>query len=469
MAQEVTLLPRNIEAERTLLGKIFADPESIYEVAGDLQHFHFYDSRNDLIYQAMISLSDSNTHIDYGTLADKLKANTSLAMDEDMPFYISDLAGRELDSRGILDHKNIIIEKFRQRQTVAACHETIKKITEEGLSANVAQEGLLSLADKSDDSGFVSFEDGLAEALATIELVKEGGTIPGISTHYKDLDKLIGGVHKKKLTFIGGRPSMGKTSFAMNMAENIANDKPEGIDQVVAIFSFESSDEELAKRAIMQGKPIGDPSNYNEGEITDRAMEEFRKRKEFLDTLPIHIDETASNIRQISSRARRLKARKGLDVLIIDYLQLISGKKAENRNVEIGGYTRALKILAKELDIAIVCLSQLSRDVEKRPIKRPIMSDLRDSGSIEQDADIIIFLYRPEVYKVMSEQRGKTGEIRDNNGLAEVIVAKNKDGRIGTVEMTFIKEKFLFVDRANPDQVQEEEVFQTNYNDDNPF
>lgn len=469
MAETLALPPQNKDAEMTILGKILVDPEAIHEIAGDLHHYHFYDSRNDIVYQAMISLSDNNIHIDIGTLAEKMRSNKTADESNALSFYLSDLAMREISSAGILDHKNIIIEKFRQRQTILACRETIEKIMEEGLTANAAQAGLLTLADKSDDSGFVSFEEGLAEALATIELVKEGGVIPGISTGWKDLDRLIGGIHKKKLTFIGGRPSMGKTSFAMNMSENIANDRPEGIDQAVAIFSLESSNEELAKRAIMQGKPIGDPSNYNEGKITDRAIEAFRERKQHLDSLPIYIDETASTIRQISSRARRLKARKGLDVLIIDYLQLISGAKAENRNVEVGGYTRALKMLAKELDIAVVCLSQLSRDVEKRGDKRPIMSDLRDSGTIEQDADIIIFLYRPEVYRIMSEQRGNTSEVRDNTGLAEVIVAKNKDGRTGTVEMTFIKEKFLFADRANPNQDQGEEDFVIDYNSDNPF
>ena len=457
MAQELRMLPQDIEAEKSVLGAILMDGNAVYEVSGELHHYNFYSGLNDVIYRTMMGMVDDNMPIDVITLTDRME-RAGLLKDTDDIFYVTGLLNVIPSSANITYYRDIVLECYKARRTIFACQEAEEKLRNKEITAEEAQESLIILADNTDVAGFQNIDSGIAKALELLENIHINKVLPGIRTGYSELDRMTGGLHKQEMLILAGRPSMGKTAFALGLMENLARK-----DVVCALNSLESGDKELGTRYLLQSKP-DDGTNYQEGIVTEKAMDAFRKRAEDFKDLPIFIDDSGGQtLRQICSRARRLKARHKLDVLFIDYIQLMSGVKAENRNIEVGAYSSGLKQLSKELDISVVALSQLSRKVDDRPKKRPVMSDLRESGNIEQDADTIIFLYRPEVYGFgMDADSG-----RDNTNLAELIIGKQRNGPIGSIEMTFIKEKMQFVSRGF--EREEQQLDANLHNDDNPF
>ena len=465
MAQEIRLPPKDLDAEKALLGTLLTTPDAIYDCAGDLHHYNFYDGRHDVIYRSMMSLSDNGIPIDIVTLTNQMRTNGSLGRlektDDNFSFYLTALPDFAGFSHNVSQYKKIIIEMANARATIATCREIEEALYLGSITYAESQEKLIGLADRADITGYEHFGSALDEAYDKLLQIKKDGKLPGMASHYPDYDSMTGGFHLQDLVIIAGRPSMGKTSLALDFMKHVAKD-----GHPVALASIESSQLELAVRQLLQVRP-DDETDYQAGiisEATIKAADEERKR---LKLLPIYLDDSGGqSLRQVASRTRRLKAKYDIKFLFVDYLQLITGTKAENRTNEIAAYTRGLKALARNLNITVVALSQLSRDCEKRVNKRPIMSDLRDGGSIEQDADVILFLYRPEVYKIMVEPNGQF-KGRDNAGIAELIIAKQRNGPTGTVEMTFLKERTSF--RSIEQNSYEPTNTQTNLNDDNPF
>jgi len=457
MAQEeIRILPHDIEAEKSILGAILIDGNSVYEVSGELHHYNFYSGYNDVIYRSMMGMVDDNMPIDIVTLTDRMQRD-GLLKNPDDAFYVTKLLEVSPSSANIVYYRDIVLECYKSRQTIFACREAEEKLYSKEITAEEAQESLILLADQGDVSGFKSMDVGIDKALEVMEMIYKHKVIPGTATGWSDFDGMTGGVHKQESLILAGRPSMGKTAWAMDLMEHLAKK-----DHVCAFNSLESGDKEVGTRYLLHAKP-DDETNHREGLITKKAIESFRQRAIDFKGLPIHIDDSGGQtLRSICSRARRLKAKYNLDFLFVDYIQLMTGVKAERRDIEIGAYSNGLKQLAKELDIGVIILAQLSRKVEEAPKKRPLLSHLKESSSIEQDADTVVFLYRPEYYGFKLDEI--TGE--STAGLAEIIIAKQRNGPTGSINMTFLKDKMQFVGRGFSREAQQVDA---NFGDDNPF
>jgi replicative DNA helicase len=359
-------------------------------------------------------------------------------------YYLTGLQDSIPSASNVEHYAQIVLDRANERSTIAVLHEASEGIYNGDLSADEAQGKVFDLSDNIDPKGFVNFGSFMPQTLDTLEIIAKDGIIPGIKTGHVDLDKKIGGFKPGDLVIIGARPSMGKTSFAMGIAKDMGSS---GVP--LAICSIESGGSELAMRYLLQARPDDDTTKIQEGIVTSTAVKYAKKEAEAIQAYPIWIDDSGlQTIDQIRARARRLKSQHDIQVLFVDYLQLMSGSKADSRRLEIGEYTRKLKLLAKDLHITVACLSQLSRapELRNKNDRRPLMADLRESGDIEQDADIILFLYRPTYYGLETEMKGKWKD-RDNTNLAEVIIAKQRNGPTGMVELNFFESKAMFTDR----------------------
>lgn len=460
---ELPGLPHNIEAEQALLGALLVNNEVYDRVASIVNETHFFDPVHGRIYEVIQRRIQKNALASPVTLKAFLEDDPGLG-ELGGPAYLVRLAGASVSVFAVRDYAQMIYDLSIRRDLIAIGQEIASKagtvdVENEPKEQIVeAEQQLYKLGEQGNtDSGFQSFLKAVTDAVnvANAAYQREGG-LAGVSTGLMDMDKKLGGLHKSDLLILAGRPSMGKTSLATNIAYNIAKTYKKGITAegvegaieggVVGFYSLEMSSEQLAARILSEAAEV--PSEQiRRGDMTEDEFRRFVEAAKSLETCPLFIDDTpALPISQLAARARRLKRQHGLDVLIVDYLQLVRPATAKDSRVnEVSEITQGLKAIAKELDIPVIALSQLSRQVENREDKRPQLSDLRESGSIEQDADVVMFVYREEYYK----EREKPGdhdaeammkwqeEMERLHGKAEVVIGKQRHGPIGTVELSF--------------------------------
>ena len=472
---DVDVLPHNIEAEQQLLGAILTNNDTYDRVASVVQASHFFDPVHQRIYEIAAARIQKNALASPVTLKAFLEDDMGLK-ELGGPAYLVRLAGAAISAYAARDYAQMIYDLAVRRELIqlgrdiAARAAKVEIDSEPKDQITDAEQRLYQLGEQGvSERGFQSFLRAVSDAVNMANAAyQRGGGLAGISTGLIDLDKKLGGLHPSDLLIIAGRPSMGKTSLATNIAFNIAKAHkrgrlPDGTDGsveggVVGFFSLEMSAEQLAARILSEASQI--PSEQiRRGDMTELEFRKFVEAAKALETSPLYIDDTpALPISQVAARARRLKRTHGLDVLIIDYLQLLKGSSRENRVQEVSEITQGLKAIAKELDIPVIALSQLSRAVESREDKRPMLSDLRESGSIEQDADVVMFVFREEYYR----EREKPGDhelekmaqwqvlMEAVHGRAEVIIGKQRHGPIGTVELSFEGRFTRFGNLAKP-------------------
>jgi replicative DNA helicase len=429
--------PQNIEAEQAVLGAIFLEPSSLTSASEILIPEDFYRAAHQKIFNVMLKLSDQGKAVDLITVTEELAA-AKLLEDTGGISYLNDLAGSVPTAANIEYYARIVEEKSLLRRLI----RTATNIATDGYTREDEVEALLGEAEKNimevaqrkNAGAFHSIKDVLVRTYDNIELMNNRvGDITGIPTGFAELDQMTAGFQRNDLIIVGARPSVGKTAFALNIAQNVAVKAGEN----VAIFSLEMGAEQLVMRMLCAEGNI-DAQRLRTGSLTDEDWGKLTMAMGSLASAGIYIDDTPGvRINDIRSKCRRLKQEHGLGMILIDYLQLIlgSGRPGENRQQEVSEISRALKQLARELKVPVIALSQLSRGVEQRQDKRPMMSDIRESGSIEQDADIVAFLYRDDYYDKESE----------NKNIIEIIIAKQRNGPTGTVSLAFVKEYNKFV------------------------
>ena len=476
-------LPHSIEAEQQLLGAILTNNDIFDRVASIIQPEHFYDPVHRLIYEPAAARIQKNA------LASPVTLKAFLAEDPGLqelggPAYLARLAGAAISSYAARDYAQMIYDFAVRRDLIAVGQEISEKAASVDVESDPkeqivdAEQKLYKLAEQGQtEGGFQSFLKAVTEAVnvANMAYQREGG-LAGVATGLVDMDKKLGGLHPSDLLILAGRPSMGKTSLATNVAFNIAKAYRKGTDAngrdiakdggVVGFFSLEMSAEQLAGRILAEASSISS-HKIRQGDMDETEFRRFVEAAKELEACPLYIDDTpALPISQVAARARRLKRTHGLDLLIVDYLQLLRGT-SDNRVQEIGEISMGLKAIAKELNIPVMALSQLSRQVESRDDKRPQLSDLRESGSIEQDADVVMFVFREEYYvereKPSDDQLDKMAEWQERmdrlHGKAEVIIGKQRHGPIGTVELSFESEFTRFGNLVKPWQQSGEAEF----------
>ncbi|OXS76538.1 replicative DNA helicase [Domibacillus enclensis] len=437
--------PQNIEAEQAVLGAIFLEPSALTVASEILIPEDFYRNAHQQIYLTMLKLGDHGKAVDVVTVTEDLAAQKMI---EDVGgiSYLSELAAAVPTAANIEYYARIVEEKSLLRRLI----RTATTIATDGYEREDEVEGLLSEAEKSimevaqrkNAGAFHNIKDVLVRTYDNIELLhNRKGDVTGIPTGFAELDRMTAGFQRNDLIIVAARPSVGKTAFALNIAQNVATNT----EEQVAIFSLEMGAEQLVMRMLCAEGNI-DAQRLRTGSLTDEDWRKLTMAMGSLSNSGIYIDDTPGvRIGEIRSKCRRLKQEQGLGMILIDYLQLIqgNGRSGENRQQEVSEISRSLKSLARELEVPVIALSQLSRGVEQRQDKRPMMSDIRESGSIEQDADIVAFLYRDDYYDKESE----------NKNMIEIIIAKQRNGPTGTVELAFVKEynKFVNVERRMDD------------------
>ncbi|MFZ7942371.1 MULTISPECIES: replicative DNA helicase [Bacillaceae] len=429
--------PQNIEAEQAVLGAIFLEPSALTMASEILIPEDFYRASHQKIFHVMLHLSDQGKAVDLVTVTEELAA-AKLIEDIGGVSYLSDLAGSVPTAANIEYYARIVEEKSLLRRLI----RTATTIASDGYSREDEVEALLSEAEKSilevaqrkNAGAFHDIKDVLVRTYDNIEeMHKRVGEITGLETGFVELDRMTAGFQRNDLIIVGARPSVGKTAFALNIAQNVAKKTGENI----AIFSLEMGAEQLVMRLLCAEGNI-DAQRLRTGSLTEEDWGKLTMAMGALSNTGIYIDDTPGvRVGDIRSKCRRLKQEHGLGMILIDYLQLIlgSGRSGENRQQEVSEISRSLKQLARELQVPVIALSQLSRGVEQRQDKRPMMSDIRESGSIEQDADIVAFLYRDDYYDKESESKN----------IIEIIIAKQRNGPTGTVSLAFVKEYNKFV------------------------
>ncbi|MBL1422239.1 MAG: replicative DNA helicase [Alphaproteobacteria bacterium] len=455
--------PNNIEAEQGLLGAILINNDSYDRVSSFLREEHFFESLHGRIFDTAAQL------IAMGKTASPVTLKTHFENDPVIQEiggvkYLARLAADATSVINAKDYGQTIYDLSVRRGLINVGEDIVNNAYEADVNAlpqkqiELAEQELYKLAETDKyGGGFQSFAMALTDVVTMAEAAyKRDGNLSGISTGLHDLDKMMGGLQKSDLIVLAGRPSMGKTALATNIAFNVAKAyrqevAPDGSLQaanggVVAFFSLEMSAEQLATRIIAEQAEISS-SNIRRGDITSEQFDKLVETTKILEEKPLFIDDTGGlTIGQVSARARRLKRQHGLDLIILDYIQLLSGsgKSNANRVQEITEITMGLKALAKELEVPIIALSQLNRGIEQREDKRPMLSDLRESGSIEQDADVVTFVFREEYYVERSQPKEGTPEheewqqkMDDVLGKAEVIIAKQRHGPVGNVTLQF--------------------------------
>ncbi len=435
--------PYNLEAEQAVLGSMMIDREAVYTAAEVLEPESFYKEAHQLIFSALLCLDAKREPIDMITLTEELRQENNLEKVGSVA-YVAAIANVVPTAANVRHYADIVAEKAILRnlirfstQIANRCYED-QEDTYELLDS--AEQRILEIAGKRNTSGLVHVKQVLGEALERIELLaNQKGSITGIPSHFSDLDRLTAGWQPSDLIILAARPAMGKTSFGLNIAQNAAIKSK----TPVAIFSLEMSREQLAQR-LMSSEAMIDQHKLRTGNLLDEDWVRLTKAVQPLSLANLYIDDTpAISLLELRAKARRLKAEKGLSMVIIDYLQLMQlNKKSENRQQEISEISRSLKALARELNLPVIALSQLSRAVEQTADKRPSLSHLRESGALEQDADLVMFIYRDEYYNP---------ETTEKPGIAEIIIAKHRNGPTGNVELGFIKEftKFVDLDRVH--------------------
>ncbi len=437
--------PQNIEAEQAVLGAMLIDKEAIAKATEVLSADDFYREAHRVIFSEMLELYNKNEAVDMVTVTEILKRDNKL---EDIGgiAYITSLANVVLTAANVKYHADIVAEKSVLRQLVRVSTE----IAAMGYEANedvgtlldTAESRILEISNRKKKTDFTAINDVLMDSVQSIEsLLQNKGGLTGLPAGFADLDKLTSGLHPSDFIILAARPSMGKTALALNIVQNVALRAHKvigGEPRSVAFFSLEMSKEQLVNRMLCAEAGI-DSQRLRVGEMHDEDWTHLWDACDTMSRAKIYIDDTAGiTAMEMRSRARRLKAEHGLDLIVVDYLQLMQGSGKRNnsgdRQQEVSEISRSLKALARELDVPVLALSQLSRSVESRQVKRPMLSDLRESGSLEQDADIVAFLYREDYYNPETE-----------NKHTELIIAKHRNGPVDTVNLFFQKQFTKFV------------------------
>ncbi|USG65775.1 replicative DNA helicase [Brevibacillus ruminantium] len=432
--------PQNNEAEQSVLGAVFLSKEALITAIEILRPEDFYKTAHQRIFKTMQDLYDKGEPVDLVTVTAELQDHKLLDEVGGVP-YLTEIASSVPTAANIEYYAKIVEEKSLLRRLIL----TATKIANDGYSREDevgeiiadAEKYILEIAQNRNSGGFTSIRDVLLETYERIEFLSQRrGDVTGIPSGYPDLDKMTAGFQRSDLIILAARPSVGKTAFALNVAQNVAARAGE----TVAIFSLEMAASQLVQRMICAEGNL-DASRMRSGWLEEDDWQKLTMAIGTLAKAPIYIDDTPGvTVQDIRAKCRRLQAERGLGMILIDYLQLIHGRgKGDNRQQEVSEISRTLKGIARELNVPVIALSQLSRSVEQRQDKRPMMSDIRESGSIEQDADIVAFLYRDDYYDKESE----------NKNVIEIIIAKQRNGPTGTVELAFLKEFNKFVSLDN--------------------
>ncbi|WP_163969297.1 replicative DNA helicase [Oceanobacillus halotolerans] len=430
--------PHNVDAEQAVLGAIFLEPEAFAQASERLMPEDFYRASHQRIFDAMMKLSDRGEPIDIVTVTTSLSNEKTLEEIGGVS-YLTDIASSVPTAANIEYYSKIVEEKALLRRLIRTATDivTTSFSNEDQVEdvLNEAEKNILEVSGRKNSGAFKSIKDVLIDVYDNIEqLHQQSEDVTGVPTGFRDLDRITSGFQKNDLIIIAARPSVGKTAFALNVAQSVATNT----DENVAIFSLEMGADQLVSRMLCAEGNI-DAQRLRTGNLEADDWGKLTMAMGSLSNAGIYIDDSPGiRVSEIRSKCRRLKQEHGLGMILIDYLQLIQGSEnsRENRQQEVSEISRSLKALARELNVPLIALSQLSRGVESRQDKRPMMSDLRESGSIEQDADIVGFLYRDDYYDQESEQQN----------IIEIIISKQRNGPVGTVELAFVKEYNKFVD-----------------------
>ncbi len=442
-------LPNSEEAERALLGALILDADRIPEVAEFVSADDFYVRRHQKLFAALFALSESGAPIDFVSVGEALKADDAFH-EVGGAEYLIELAGGVTSSAHANYHANIVADTSTLRRLI---HEATDLVTEaydtrpDGESVKLlldeSEQRMFKISRREDGTGAEPITAAIAETFKRIDAASSrGGALTGITTGFLDLDQLLCGMNGGDLIILAARPSMGKTALALNIVEHAAMSRPEFLDRPpsVLLFSLEMGRQQLVSRMLCTRARV-DAHRLRSGRIPHEDRAELASAADELSRAKIFIDDTSGlTMMSLRSRARRIKAKHGLDLVVVDYLQLLTFPRSESRQQEISNISRSLKGIARELEIPVVALAQLSRQVELRDPPRPQLADLRESGSIEQDADVVLLLYRPEYYAKYRDD--------DNIGLAEIICAKQRNGPTGTVNLQFFDSTMRFENRA---------------------
>lgn len=439
MAEKIP--PHNLDAERSVLGSGLLSKEALSDVMEILKPDDFYDGANKEIYTAMIDMFRENKSVDIVTVCEELKRRNVLEMVGGRS-YVGTLSGEVPVTTNASEYAKIVAEKSSIRKLIHTSELIREKSFDENEEAkeiiNFAEKEILSVAQERQRGDYSKLQDVL---VADIELINEAARnqdkIIGVPTGFKPFDSMTSGLQKSELVIVAARPAMGKTAFALNIALNAAVKH----DASVLIFSLEMGKEQLGNRLLSMESRV-EMENIKKGTLDSNDWDRIFLAVDNLAKANVYIDDTPDlSVFEIKNKCRRLKAEKDLDLVVVDYLQLMKSEgKAENRQQEISTLSRYLKLLAREMDCPVIVLSQLSRAPDQRPNHTPVLSDLRESGSIEQDADIVLFLYRDDYY---------AKEESEKPGICDVIIAKNRSGPTGNIELAWVGKYTKFSDIAN--------------------
>lgn len=430
------LMPQNIDAEEAILGAILVSPSCMNKVVEHLRPESFYKPAHRYVYEAMLQLYNGEDKIDIVSVSDVLNINQKLELVGGRAF-INDLSYKTITTSNVEYYSKIVQEKAIKRSLINAGSEIVSSgydLNPIEESLELAEKLIFDIASQKASKSLAPIKDLVYDTYAEIEeRYNNKGKLTGVPTSFYDLDTMMNGLQRSDLIILAARPAMGKTAFALNIAQNVAL----RANTPVAIFSLEMSKKQLVQRLLCSEAEV-DTQRLKTGNMQAKDWEKLAVAMSSFSEAPIYIDDTAGcTITDIRAKCRRLAmAEKNLGLIVIDYLQLIEGTGREDRMQQISSISRGLKILAKELNVPIISLSQLSRAVESRTDKRPMLSDLRESGSIEQDADIVMFIYRDEYYKNANDEE-EQAEKAANKGEAEIIIAKHRNGPVGTVKLLF--------------------------------
>lgn len=431
--------PQNIEAEQAVLGAMLISKEAIAETAQILSPTDFYREAHRIVYETMLELSNKNQAVDNLTVIERLNKSGLLEKVGGIAF-VTALANTVPTAANVIFYAKIVREKSLMRRLINTATAIATMGYEDSEEADTimdkAEKMILEIASNRKTSDFTPIKQIVIDTFSKIEgLYESKGGLTGLSTGFKDLDKITTGLQPSDLILVAARPSMGKTAFTLNIASHVAikENKP------VAFFSLEMSKEQLMQRMLC-AEGLVESQRLRVGDLDEQDWHKLIAAADKFSKAPLYIDDTPGiTIMELRSKARRLQQEKGLSLILIDYLQLMQGrssKSSDNRQQEISEISRSLKSLARELNVPVIALSQLSRSVESRQIKKPMLSDLRESGSLEQDADIVIFLYREDYYNTETE----------NKNITDVIIAKHRNGPVDSIQLFFHKQFTKFAD-----------------------
>ncbi|MEA3355556.1 MAG: replicative DNA helicase [Patescibacteria group bacterium] len=429
MQNKVRIPPHSLQAEQSVLGALLIDKDAVVEIASFLKAKHFYEDKHVKIFEAIVSLYENRDPIDVVTVSEKLKSSKALKKVGGSG-YLTELVNRVPTSAHVEKYAKIVKGLFTKRTLISQASKLVEDSFDESLSVSKildnAEKTIFGLSQENLERNFLPIKDVLAESFDRLdELHKTAGGIRGVESGFKDIDNILAGFQRSNLIIIAARPGMGKTSLALNIAQHVAVERK----LPVGFFSLEMSQEELVDRLLVSQADI-DAWKLKTGRLNEKDFSSLSDAMGELADAPLYIDDTPGmSIMEMRTKARRLQAENGLSLLVVDYLQLAHSRNLENRVQEISEVSMGLKNLARELRVPVISLSQLSRAVEHRGIKRPQLADLRESGGIEQDADVVMFLYR---------------EDQEDLENCKLMVAKHRNGALATIDLRFRGDRIKF-------------------------